>query len=99
MWLPQGGALKIVNLQFTQYSIIILLSSMLYLTVYAYSLFICWSPKMHSSCHISCAIPTMHMIIINEYTVFIAGNTILSLLNSNHNCFKIGRADPTRTGD
>ena len=28
MWLPQGGALKIENLQFTQYSIIILLSSM-----------------------------------------------------------------------
>ena len=30
MWLPQGGALKIENLQFTQYSIIMLLSSMLY---------------------------------------------------------------------
>ena len=30
MWLPQGGALKIENLQFTQYSIIVLLS-MLYL--------------------------------------------------------------------
>ena len=30
MWLPQGGALKIVNLQFTQYSIIMLLSSMLH---------------------------------------------------------------------
>ena len=29
MWLPQGGALKIENLQFTQYSIIMLLSSML----------------------------------------------------------------------
>ena len=28
MWLPQGGALKIENLQFTQYSIIMLLSSM-----------------------------------------------------------------------
>ena len=26
MWLPQGGALKIENLQFTQYSIIMLLS-------------------------------------------------------------------------
>ena len=25
MWLPQGGALKIENLQFTQYSIIMLL--------------------------------------------------------------------------
>ena len=30
MWLPQGGALKIGNLQFTQYSIIMLLSSMLH---------------------------------------------------------------------
>ena len=29
MWLPQGGAIKIENLQFTQYSIIMLLSSML----------------------------------------------------------------------
>ena len=29
MWLPQGGALKIENVQFTQYSIIMLLSSML----------------------------------------------------------------------
>ena len=27
MWLPQGGALKIENLQFTQYSIMMLLSS------------------------------------------------------------------------
>ena len=27
MWLPQGGALKIEDLQFTQYSIIMLLSS------------------------------------------------------------------------
>ena len=27
MWLPQGGALKIENLQFTQYSIIILARS------------------------------------------------------------------------
>ena len=50
--LPQGGALKIENLQFTQYSYSHTES------VYAYSLFICWSPKMHSSCHISCAIPT-----------------------------------------
>ena len=32
MWLPQGGALKIENLQFTQYSIIMLLSSMLQLS-------------------------------------------------------------------
>ena len=31
MWLPQGGALKIENLQFTQYSIIMLLSPMLHL--------------------------------------------------------------------
>ena len=30
MWLPQGGAFKIENSQFTQYSIIMLLSSMLY---------------------------------------------------------------------
>ena len=35
MWLPQGGALKIENLQFTQYSIIMLLSSMLYLLLTA----------------------------------------------------------------
>ena len=35
MWLPQGGALKIENLQFTQYSIIMLLSSMLHLLLTA----------------------------------------------------------------
>ena len=39
MWLPQGGALKIENLQFTQYSIIVLLSSMHAVTAYNYSLF------------------------------------------------------------
>ena len=33
MWLPQGGALKIENLQFTQYSIIMLLSPMPYLII------------------------------------------------------------------
>ena len=37
MWLPQGGALKIENLQFTQYSIIMLLSSMLDLILTAYN--------------------------------------------------------------
>ena len=37
MWLPQGGALKIENLQFTQYSIIMLLFSMLDLILTAYN--------------------------------------------------------------
>ena len=37
MWLPQGGVLKIENLQFTQYSIIMLLSSMLNLIFTAYN--------------------------------------------------------------
>ena len=35
MWLPQGGALKIGNLQFTQYSIII---SMVYFIISAVAL-------------------------------------------------------------
>ena len=30
MWLPQGGALKIENLQFTQYSIIMLTEALDY---------------------------------------------------------------------
>ena len=34
MWLPQGGALKIENLQFTQYSIIMIFSSTLADTQY-----------------------------------------------------------------
>ena len=34
MWLPQGGALKIENLQFTQYSIIM---SMLYQSLLSYN--------------------------------------------------------------
>ena len=37
MWLPQGGAFKIENSQFTQYSIIMLLSSMLDTSVTTYS--------------------------------------------------------------